>query len=70
MKTALSAAERMRLHRRRRRRGMRSFSILLHVTEIEALIRKGFLVPQSRSDPDAIRAAVHDFLFSTLDDGA
>jgi hypothetical protein len=70
MKRALSAAEGMRLHRQRRRRGMRSFSILLHVTEIEALVRKGFLVPESRADPDAIRAAVHDFLFSALGVGA
>ena len=70
MKRALSAAERMRLHRQRRRRGMRSFSILLHVTEIEALVRKGFLVPECRADPDAIQAAVHDFHFSALGDGA
>jgi hypothetical protein len=70
MKTGLSAAERMRLHRRRRQRGLRSISILLHVTEIDALVRKGFLLSQSRADPDAIQAAVNDFFFSALGDGA
>jgi hypothetical protein len=45
---------------------MRSFSILLHVTEIEALVRKGVLLPESRADPDAIQAAVNDFLSSAL----
>jgi hypothetical protein len=33
----------MRLHRKRRRRGLRHVGILLHVTEIEALVRKGHL---------------------------
>jgi hypothetical protein len=70
MKRVLSADERMRLHRQRRRRGMRSVNILLLVTEIDALVRKGFLLPESRADPDAIQAAVNDFLSSALGDGA
>ena len=37
------AAERMRLHRERRRNGMRSLWIELRVTEIEALVRIGLL---------------------------
>src|SRR5712691_9739731 len=39
----LTPAERMRLHRKRRRNGLRCMRILLHETEIDALIRKGFL---------------------------
>ena len=70
MKRALSAAERMRLHRQRRRRGMRSLSILSHVTEIEALVRKGLLEHEHRADPDIIRRAVYDLLASALGDGA
>jgi hypothetical protein len=38
--------------------------------EIKALVRKGFLLPQSRADPDAIHAAVNDLLSSSLGDGA
>ena len=37
------AADRMRLHRQRRRAGMRCLMIELRETEIDALIRKGFL---------------------------
>jgi len=32
----------MRLHRKRRRNGLRFMRILLHETEIDALIQKGF----------------------------
>ena len=37
------AAERMRLHRERRRQGWRYFMIALHVTEIDALVAMGLL---------------------------
>ena len=37
------AAERMRLHRERKKSGMRCLMIELRETEIDALIRKGFL---------------------------
>ena len=37
------AAERMRLHRERKKNGMRCVMIELRETEIDALIRKGFL---------------------------
>ena len=37
------AAERMRLHRERRRRGLRCLVIELRETEVDALIRGGLL---------------------------
>ena len=52
-----SPAERMRLHRKRRRRGLRHVGILLHVTEIEALVRKGYLQPDQCENTEADGAA-------------
>jgi hypothetical protein len=46
-----TAAERVRLYRKRSGRGLRSIRILLHVTEIEDLVRKGYL----REDHGGIR---------------
>ena len=42
------AAERMRLHRERRRLGLRCLMIQLRETEIDALIRIGLLKPDMR----------------------
>src|SRR5712691_2731072 len=39
----LTPAERMRRHRKCRHNGLRCMRLLLHETEIDALIRKGFL---------------------------
>jgi hypothetical protein len=61
-----SAAERMRLHRERRRNGMRSLWIELRVTEIEALVRIGLLKAETRNDPNAIREALYEYLDQTL----
>jgi hypothetical protein len=62
--TSQSATERMRLHRERRRAGLRRVSITLHVTEIEALIRRGYLDPDGRENneylPGAISNLLHD----------
>ena len=62
------AAERMRLHRERRRDGLRCLMIELRETEIEALIRRRLLDDQSRNDPDAVSEALYAFLDSTLDE--
>ena len=56
-----SAAERMRLHRERRRAGMRCLMIELRETEIDALIRKGFLKTDARNDTSAIVDAVYAY---------
>ena len=61
-----SPAERMRLYRNRRRSGMRTVRILLHVTEIEALIRKGYLDHKSRDDRDAVEFAISSFVDDAL----
>ena len=59
------AAERMRLHRERRRNGMRSLWIELRVTEIEALVSIGLLQAETRNDPNAIREALYEYLDQT-----
>jgi hypothetical protein len=61
-----AAAERMRLHRERRRNGMRCLTIELHETEIDALIRKGLLKSETRNDPSAVSDALYAFLDGTL----
>ena len=60
------AAERMRLHRELRRNGMRPLWIELRVTEIDALVRIGLLKVETRSDLNAIREALYDYLDQTL----
>jgi hypothetical protein len=61
-----AAAERMRRHRERRRKGLRCLMIQLRETEIDALIRSGLLKPETRNDPRAIRKAFYTFLDGTL----
>ena len=61
--TALSAAAlRMRRHRERRRDGLRCLTIELRETEIDALIRKGFLKTDTRNDTSAIIDALYALL--------
>jgi hypothetical protein len=62
--TSSAAAHRMRLHRHRRRRGVRSVRILLSPTEVESLVRKGYL--EDQSDPAAIQGAVECFITDAL----
>ena len=61
-----AAAERMRLHRERRRLGLRCFSVQLRETEIDVLIGKGMLNAETRNDPSAITDALHDRTLRTL----
>jgi hypothetical protein len=58
-----SAAERMRLSRQRRRKGVRPVRMLLHATQIEILIQKGYLDPDQRENTEALQGAVSDLLF-------
>jgi hypothetical protein len=53
-------------HRRRRRNGMRCLTIELRKTEIDRLIRRKLLAPQSRNDLGALRKALYDFFDATL----
>ncbi len=56
------AAEHMRQYRKRRHRGMLCVQVRLHVTEIDSLIRKGYLKPEQKDDRNEIQAAVEAFL--------
>ena len=60
------AAERMRLHRERRRRGLRCLMIELRETEIDALIRMGLLRAEARNNLPAIRDALYDHFEHSL----
>jgi hypothetical protein len=66
VRSSTSAAERMRLYRKRRRSGMRTVRIQLHVTDIEALIHKGYLDHKSRDDRDAVEFAISSFVDDAL----
>lgn len=59
-------AERMRRHRQRRRDGLRCLRIELRETEIDALIHKGLLKPETRNDRNAIIEALYRYFDRTL----
>jgi len=65
IRSSSPAAERMRLHRKRRRQGMHSLRTSLHVTQIDGLVRKGLLSQEDRADPEALQRAI-DALFSRV----
>jgi len=60
------AANRMRAHRDRRRKGLRCIRIELRETEVDVLIRKGLLRPDARNDLNAVVHALYDHLDATL----
>jgi hypothetical protein len=62
----LSPAERMRLSRARRRKGLRFLTVELRETEIDGLIRRGRLALADRDSPAAIRRALYAFFESCL----
>jgi hypothetical protein len=62
----VSAAERMRLLRMRRRNGLRCVSVMLHDSEIDRLMEKGFLTPERRHDHAAIENAIGEFICYVL----
>jgi hypothetical protein len=53
-----SAAERMRLYRKRRRRGTRCVRLQLQVSVIDYFVRNRLLTNRERDDPQALRDAV------------
>ena len=61
-----ATAERVRLLRERRRRGLRCLTIEIRDREIDALVRHGLLDGEKRDDTTAIRAAFHQYLDHTL----
>ena len=54
-----AAAERMRLHRERRRQGLRCLMIEIRESEVDILIGKGLLDGEMRNDPDAVCDALY-----------
>lgn len=60
------AAERMRLHRERKKHGMKCVLIELRNEEIDALIRKQLLKPETRNDREAIAEALYGWLEKEL----
>jgi len=61
-----AAAERMRLHRECRRKGLRCLTVALRETEIDPLIRIGFLRAEMRNDPSAVSKALYAYFDRTL----
>ena len=62
----IAAAERMRVYRTRRRNGLRSVRVLLHETEIDVLIEKGFLKQERRHRHAAVEDALNGFICDAL----
>jgi hypothetical protein len=56
------AARRMRLHRERKKNGMRCVMIELRETEIDAFVQKGFLKTEMRNDVEEIANAIYAWL--------
>jgi hypothetical protein len=63
----ITAAERMRDYRRRRRNGFRCVRVLLHKAEISSLIERGFLPSELSHDLVAIEGAFDAFVHEALD---
>ena len=61
-----AAAVRMRLHRDRRRYGLRCLMIELRETEIDLLVAKGLLSSETRHDSHVVRQALYAHLDQTL----
>jgi hypothetical protein len=60
------AAERMRRHRKRRRKGLRCVTIELRETEIDTLVQRGLLKSDARNNTRAIREALYQYFDRTL----
>jgi hypothetical protein len=56
----------MRLHRDRRRNGLRWVMIELRESEIRALVRHGLLQPEARASRGEIVKALYEFFDRTL----
>ena len=62
-----AAAQRMRAHRDRRRKGLCCIRVELRETEVDVLIRKGLLKPDARNHMNAVVQALYAHLDDTLD---
>ena len=65
--SASHGARRARLLRKRRRQGLRPVQVLLHRTDIEAMIRLGHLKEEELQDAEALGRAVYGVVDLFLD---
>ena len=65
--TISRAAERMRLHRKRRREGTYSVRVQLDPPDIDGLIRLRLLRREQRQDAEALQTAVMGLIYRVLD---
>ena len=61
-----ASTRRMRIHRERRRLGLRCVTVALWELQVERLIRKGWLPRAERADRTAIRKALDQYLADNL----
>ena len=61
-----ASTRRMRLHRARRRLGLRCVTVALWEKQIEGLIHRGWLPRSERADREAIRKALDCYLGDNL----
>jgi hypothetical protein len=61
-----SGAERMRIARERKRKGLRCITVEVRQAEIDELVRRGYLIETERYDLHAIRAALHRHFDASL----
>ena len=57
----------MRRYRKRRRQGLQSVRLDLHVTDIDDLIRLGLLKEEERQNPEQVQSAVQSLVYGALE---
>ncbi len=62
LRSRSAAAERMRQYRKRQRDGLRCVRIQLDATEIDVLVRKGYLEAKDRDNARAVQTAAATFV--------
>ena len=65
--TTSRAAQRMRLHRKRRREGTYTVRVQLDPPDIDGLIRLRLLRREQRQDAEALQIAVRALIYKVLD---
>jgi hypothetical protein len=61
-----TSAIRMARHRDRRRKGLRCVTIELRESEVEVLVRRGWLSPDDRANTAAVKKGLYAFLDNFL----
>ena len=61
-----AAAERMRAHRDRRRKGLHCFTLEIRRGEIDVLVERGLLESVARNDPYEVKMALYRHFDKTL----